>query len=71
MWELFIVLTVFNGNATFGGPIVVEGFKTEKACYAHAEKMKKSLPEKFTRGAITPDAIPRFESVKCIKKEDE
>jgi hypothetical protein len=33
--------------------------------------MKKSLPEKFTRSAITPDAIPRFESVKCIKKEEE
>lgn len=69
MWELFAILVIWNGNATYGGPIVVEGFKTEKACYAHADKMKAILPEKFSRNLL-PDAVPKFESVKCIKKEE-
>lgn len=69
MWQLFAVLIVWNGNATYGGPVVVEGFKTEKTCYEHAEKMKKSLPEKFSRNMF-PDAIPKFESIKCIKKDE-
>ena len=68
MWELFIVFLVLDGNATYGGPIVVDGFKTESSCYAHAEKMKGVLPGGFHR-TILRDAIPRFESVKCIKKD--
>ena len=69
MWELFAILVIWNGNATYGGPIVVEGFKTEQSCYAHADKMKASLPKKFSRNLL-PDAVPKFESVKCIKKEE-
>ncbi len=70
MWELFAVLVIWNGNATYGGPIVVDGFKTEQACIAHAEKMKKTLPAKYAR-SLLPDAVPKFESTNCIKKEVE
>lgn len=69
MWQLFAILGVFNGYSTYGGPIIVEGFKTEAACYAHAEKLKRTLPHDFKRNAIIPDAVPRFEHIACVQKE--
>ncbi len=69
MWQLFAILLVGGGQFSYGGPIIVEGFKTEKSCYAHAEKLKQTLPESFKRKAIVPDAVPKFEHIVCIKKE--
>ncbi len=69
MWQLLIILEVFNANFTYGGPIVVEGFKTEAACYAHAEKLKRTLPQYLKSNAVIPRAVPRFEHVACVQKE--
>ena len=67
MWQLFIIVAVWNGNATYGGPLIVEGFKTEAACYAHSQKITKSLPEVFHQRIV--DAKPRVSFITCIKKE--
>ncbi len=70
MWQLYMILMVWNGNASYGGPIVISGFKTEDACYAHAEKLKKSTPKELERGTININAKPKFEHIDCVKLEN-
>ncbi len=67
MWELVMLVGVMSGNATYGGPIVVEGFKTEAACIAHAEKIKSKLPKSLPRGSMFVDARVAVEHVSCTK----
>lgn len=48
MWQLYMVLAVWYGNASIGGPIIVDGFKTEVACVSHMKKIEDATPkEKF------------------------
>ncbi len=68
MWELFAIVIISYGNATYGGPIISSGFKTKEACVAHYEKMKKSLPVQISKGMFG-QAKPAFEHMECIPKD--
>lgn len=67
-WQLFMILVVYNANATYGGPVVVDGFKSQEACIAHAEKIKKMTPDTFPRN-WSPNAKLSYEYVGCVRKD--
>ena len=67
MWELVMIIVVGYGYSTYGGPLVVDGFKTKEACMAHAEKIKAAIPQEFERRYS--NTVNRVEFSDCIKKE--
>lgn len=67
MWELVMIIVVGFGNATYGGPLIVDGFKTKEACMAHAAKIHAAIPREFDRRF--GDTTNRVEFSDCIKKE--
>lgn len=45
MWQLYMILFVNAGTASFGGPLIIDGFKTETACVAHMKKIEDATPK--------------------------
>lgn len=70
MYTLVMVMLIWGGNASTGGPIVVDGFKTKDACLTHAEKIKNSVPKVIARrpGLVTTNNNVTWEHVDCIEK---
>ena len=70
MYTLVMVMLIWGGNASTGGPIVVDGFKTKDACLTHAEKIKSSVPKVIVRSAGVIDTNKvTWEHVDCIEKK--
>ena len=68
MYTLIMVLVILNGNSTYGGPIVKDGFKTEAACMAYAAKIKAAIVPSYER-PLSPDTKNRFDQITCIKMD--
>jgi hypothetical protein len=66
MWQLYMLLAVWNGNGSIGGPIIVDGFKTEVACIAHMKKIEEVTPKELEKLFKPTVAFP---FAKCIKVE--
>ena len=67
MYVLIMVVAILNGNATYGGPVVIDGFATETACRAFAAKYSKDLPHGFNHKLVnTRNTVVH---VACLKKE--
>jgi hypothetical protein len=68
MYVLLMVVAILNGNATYGGPVVIDGFATETACQAFAAKYAKDLPHEFNHKFMT-NTRNAVVHVACLKKE--
>ncbi len=69
MWQLYMLIMVWHGNSTFGGPIVVDGFKTETACINHSQKIAQNTPQAIDLYKYSPDAKPKVVHAVCVKLE--
>jgi hypothetical protein len=70
MYVLIMVVAILNGNATYGGPIVIDGFATETACLAFAAKYSNDLPNGFENSERgTGPTRNSVVHVACLKKE--
>lgn len=66
MYTLIMIVSIWYGNATYGGPVSVDNFKTEKECLAFADDYIKKLPKEFDRRLTnTRNSV---EHATCIKK---
>lgn len=45
MWQLYMVLLVKAGSSSIGGPMIIDGFKTEVACIAHMKRIEDATPK--------------------------
>lgn len=68
MYTLIMIVAIWNGNATYGGPVSVDNFKTEKECLAFAEDYAKKLPKSFERSLLMANTRNSVEHVTCNKK---
>ena len=68
VYTLIMVLVIWYGDASYGGPIVKDGFKTEAACLAYAAKIKASIAPSYER-PLSPDTKNRFDQITCIKMD--
>lgn len=71
MYTLIMVLLIGSNNSGTGGPLIVDGFKTKDACYAHADKIKRSIPARIIRNSGIVDTSSKvvWEHVDCIEKK--
>jgi NaMN:DMB phosphoribosyltransferase len=70
MYVLLMVVAILNGSATYGGPVVIDGFATETACLAFAAKYTKELPQGFEKSERgTGPTRNSVVHVACLKKE--
>ena len=67
MWQLYVIIAVLYGNASFGGPVIVDGFATEAACQTHIVKLKQNTPQSYEMSKWTPDSKVKFIHEACIR----
>lgn len=67
MWQLYVIIAVLHGNASFGGPMIVDGFATEATCQTHLAKLKENTPQVFDNGKWIPDGKVKFIHEACIR----
>lgn len=67
MWQLYMIMFVGWGTSSYGGPIIVDGFKTEAACIAHGQKIINATPKEFP--VLISGQKPEFKLTTCLKVE--
>lgn len=67
-YVLYMILFVAHGNASYGGPLVLDVFKTEEACVAFADKIIKATPKVIETSVPLFNQKPDIKVVECIKK---
>lgn len=67
MYTLIMIVLIWHGNASFGGPVAVDGFKTKESCEAFAKEYESKLPKSFPRKYLS-DTTNSVQHFTCIKK---
>jgi len=69
MWQLFMILVSLGPYASSGGgPIVIDGFRTEQACLAHKDRIVNNTPQRVDLDSVfLADIQFKYVTAACIK----
>lgn len=69
MYTLIMMILVFEGNYTYGGPVVVDNFKTKESCEEFVKEYRSKLPARFPRPKLHIDTVNSVDHFVCVKKQ--